>query len=257
MKVETPQPHYSIIIPAFNEEEELPETLDALRKAQAGLRWTGELVVTDNNSTDKTAAVAETAGARVVFESINQISRARNAGANIARGNWLVFVDADTRISAELLHTALLSLDSGSVAGGGALVSFDQPIRGFARLALNSWNFLSRTAKLAAGSFLFVRRDVFFAVGGFSEEVYAGEEVILSRAVRRYGKRHGLSFQIIKDPPVSTSARKLRWYSPHRIFFMVLFHALLPFSVRSRRACGFWYRRPKPSESSPTDGADR
>ena len=46
--------HYSIIIPAYNEEELLPQTLKAINKAMAGVsRYSGELIVTDNNSTDR------------------------------------------------------------------------------------------------------------------------------------------------------------------------------------------------------------
>ena len=56
----------------------------------------------DNNSKDRTAEIARAAGARVVFEPVNQIARARNAGAAAATGIWLVFVDADSHPSAAL-----------------------------------------------------------------------------------------------------------------------------------------------------------
>ena len=100
-------PDYSIIIPAFNEGAELPATLAAIRAAMAAQRLTGECIVVDNNSTDSTAAIATAAGADlVVFEPINQIARARNTGAQASRGQQLIFVDADTRICAELLAAA-------------------------------------------------------------------------------------------------------------------------------------------------------
>ena len=85
MKPET-QIDYSIIIPAYNEEEYLPRTFTSLKKAMNALNgFNGEVVVTDNNSTDRTAAIAEESGARVVFEEHRQIARARNTGA-VARG---------------------------------------------------------------------------------------------------------------------------------------------------------------------------
>ena len=56
----------------------------------AGYEW--ELMVCDNNSSDTTAAIARASGARVVFEPVNQIGRARNTGAAAATGEWLVFV---------------------------------------------------------------------------------------------------------------------------------------------------------------------
>jgi glycosyltransferase involved in cell wall biosynthesis len=78
---------YSIVIPAFNEEEFLPATLAAVRAAMAAQTGAcGELIVVDNNSTDRTAAVARSLGAQVVFEPVNQISRARNCGAAAALG---------------------------------------------------------------------------------------------------------------------------------------------------------------------------
>ena len=88
----------SVVVPAFNEERLLAGSLAAIRDAlrafeEAG--WDTELIVCDNNSTDRTAEIARDAGAAVVFEPVNQIARARNAGAAHATGEWLLFVDAD------------------------------------------------------------------------------------------------------------------------------------------------------------------
>ena len=75
---------YSVIIPAYNEEKWLPKTLAALSKAMAEIDCPGEIIVVDNNSSDHTAEVARQSGAIVFFERVNQISRARNTGANAA-----------------------------------------------------------------------------------------------------------------------------------------------------------------------------
>ena len=85
---------YSIIIPAYKEEEYLPDTLESLKAAMdhlSGLR--GEVIVTDNNSTDRTAVVAQKYGARVVFEEHRQISKARNTGAKNALGKYFIFIE--------------------------------------------------------------------------------------------------------------------------------------------------------------------
>ena len=66
-------------------------------------------------------------GVQVVFEPINQISRARNTGAASASGKYFIFLDADTILSVELLQLVLAKLTSGTCCGGGALVAFDQP----------------------------------------------------------------------------------------------------------------------------------
>ncbi|HEX6156752.1 MAG TPA: glycosyltransferase, partial [Burkholderiales bacterium] len=67
----------SIVVPAFNEERLLAGSLAAIRQAM-GAFDDAELIVCDNNSTDRTAEIARAAGARVVFEPLNQIGRARN-----------------------------------------------------------------------------------------------------------------------------------------------------------------------------------
>lgn len=61
--------------------------------------WESEIIVCDNNSTDDTSNTATSYSARVVFEPFNQISSARNAAARVAKGDWLVFIDADTQVS--------------------------------------------------------------------------------------------------------------------------------------------------------------
>ena len=74
----------SIIIPAFNEERLLGQSLAQINLARAAFAnraWDSELIVCDNNSTDGTAEIARSAGATVVFEPVNQIGRARNRGA--------------------------------------------------------------------------------------------------------------------------------------------------------------------------------
>ena len=119
-------PDFTLVVPAYNEEAELPQSLPSFKAAMEASGRRGELVVADNNSTDRTAEIAREHGARVVFEAHNQISRARNAGARDAEGKHLVFVDADTLIPPELLAAALANLESGKCCGGGAAVDFDE-----------------------------------------------------------------------------------------------------------------------------------
>ncbi len=238
-------PSYAIVIPAYNEAEELPATLAAVRLAMAGQDLPGECIVVDNHSSDNTAAVAAAGGAdRVVFEPVNQIARARNAGAAATVADYLVFIDADTRIEAAQLNRALHLLREGFCVGGGAVVRFEGEIGMVGRLAIGLWERISVVTRTAAGSFFFCRREAFQAVGGFDLRFYAAEEVQLSRQLRKWGRPRGQQFVIIDDPPVLTSARKLRWYSNAQIIGWILFMVLVPFAIRSPRLCGFWYRRP-------------
>ncbi|MGB0409061.1 MAG: glycosyltransferase [Opitutales bacterium] len=241
-----PGPVYSIIIPAYNEALELPATLKAVREAMAEQCVPGEIIVVDNNSSDHTAGVARAHGARqVVFEPINQIARARNAGAAVAEGRYYIFVDADTRIRPGLLRESLDLLHRRRHVGGGAVVHFEGPIDAIGRFGIGLWERISKLTRTAAGSYLFCRRDAFENVGGFDEKLYAGEEVRLSRRLKAWGRLHGLGFAIIDSTPARTSARKLRWYSGPQILAWVAFMMLFPPAVRWRRLCGFWYQRPQ------------
>lgn len=202
----------------------------------------GEVIVVDNNSTDETGDLARALGACVVFEPINQISRARNAGAAAARGEFFIFVDADTEVSANVLGQALKQLREGEVCGGGATVAMSHPHRFPARV-LALWNHFSRLTRIAAGCFLFCRRDAFTACGGFSEKVYASEEIWLSLALARWGRRRHRRFLVLRET-VSTSARKMEWLSAGAIARQVLIFLVFPLAVRSKRFCGAWYVRP-------------
>ncbi len=235
---------YSVIIPAYNESAWLPDTLAALQQAMTSVDMRGEVIVVDNNSTDRTSEIAQACGAVVVFEPVNQISRARNAGVRAARGRYLIFLDADTLVSAVLLKKALECLSIGTCCGGGAEVSYEGDIPRIARIGTGFWNDLSHRFRMAAGCFVFCRKDGFEAVGGFSQTVYASEEIWFSWKLLRWGKPRGLSFRIIDHPPVITSSRKLRWYSLFQIFGMVLIFAFFPFAFCFRSLCRLWYDRP-------------
>jgi glycosyltransferase involved in cell wall biosynthesis len=236
-------PDYSIVVPAYNEEELLAGTLERLRQAMARNGLRGEIVVCDNASTDATAEVARAACATVVTEPHRQIARARNAGAAAARGRYLLFVDADTLVPPAVVAHALERLESGRVCGGGAAIEMEGVDGVVAGAMVRLWNAVSRARCLAAGSFLFVRRDAFRAVGGFSERVYASEEIWLSRAVKRWGRERGLGFVVLEDA-VITSGRKVRWYPLPVLLAVATGFLLFPFLVRSRRFCWLWYRRP-------------
>ena len=236
--------HLDIVIPAFNEEKLLPGTLEAVAVAAAGLTergFTHAVTVCDNNSTDRTAEIARAHGAAVVFEPVNQISRARNTGASSASGEWILFLDADSPPSRELFGDLAAVMTDASVMYGGCALVLDEPHPG-SQSVLNLWHRMAKWRRWAAGSFLFVRREAFVSSGGFSTEWYASEEIEFSRRLRRLARSRGQRFLFLTAHPLVTSARKLRfhngwWY--FRFFIRTLFTGGR--NLRRRAGCELWY----------------
>jgi glycosyltransferase involved in cell wall biosynthesis len=234
----------SVIVPAFNEEKLIAATLSSIRTALSSLAargWETEMVVCDNNSTDATAGLARAAGARVVFEPVNQIGRARNTGAAGATGDWLIFVDADSRPSAELFADVAGQIEGGRCAGGGSTVCLDE--RHFSTdCAMHGWNAVSRICKWAAGSFIFCDKAAFAAVGGFDLKLFASEEIDFSKKLKRWARQQGRKVVILHRHPLLTSARKVHLYSRGEwLGFLrkVMFRPRR--TVGSREACAPWY----------------
>lgn len=223
----------SFIVPAYNEELELPATIASIRDAAQDRRH--EIIVVDDASSDATARVAREAGAQLVSINRRQIAAARNAGARVARGDVLFFVDADTRISRAHTTGALESLGDG-YAGGSARVIVDGTIPLWGRVFVKSFCAIYFTANLGAGAFLFTTRENFERIGGFNEELFIGEEVYFSLALRKLGR-----FKILPEPIV-TSGRKLRMYSAGKILGNMLTVLCGGVGVaRSRDKLDLWY----------------
>ena len=195
----------SFVVPAYNEEKYLAPTLAAIHEAARAAGEPYEIVVANDDSSDATAQVAQAGGARVVNVHKRQIAGTRNAGAAAAKGEWLVFVDADTQVNADVVQGAVQALRDGAVAGG-ALVRFDGGPR-WVQWTTPIVVFIFRKVKWAAGCFLFARRDVFEKVGGFDERFYASEEIHLSRALKRHGRF------VMVEASVTSSARKAETHS--------------------------------------------
>ena len=225
----------SIVIPAHNEESVVGSAIQAARAAasEAGVRF--EILVVDDASTDRTAAIAEEAGVRIISVNVRQIARARNAGGIAALGEKLLFVDADTIVTAAIVKSALEAMENGAV-GGGASVVFDEPVPAYAKVCLSVFAAVMRVQRIAFGCFLFCTKQAFDAVGGFDERMFAGEELMMSRALRKQGR-----FVILRQA-VLTSGRKVRTHSRWellKIFVRVSSGGLR--GVKDRRRLDLWY----------------
>ena len=235
-------PACSFVIPAHDEAALLGDTLSALQAAADSLQLDYEVVVVDDASTDDTAGIARRAGTRVLQVSHRHIAATRNAGAGVARGERLVFVDADTRLDATVLSAAIAAMDAGAV-GGGCAVRLAGKVRlterGFTALVMQAF----RLTGIGPGCFLFCTPEAFEAAGGFDERLYAAEDVAFSRALARLGR-----FAILREHVV-TSDRKLRTFGlpAHlRLALRLLLRGRR--TLESREHLGLWYaaRRHKP-----------
>jgi len=234
----------SIIVPAFNEERLLAQSLAQINRARAafpGATCDSELIVCDNNSTDRTAEIARAAGANVVFEPVNQIGRARNRGATAATGDWLLFIDADSQPSAELFTEVAEHIHTGRYLAGGCVIRLDGNHRA-ARFLTRAWNWLSRYRRLLAGSFIFVETAAFRSLGGFNQELFAGEELDLSKRLQSLAGKSGREIVILHQNPLLTSDRKVRLYSTWELLRFMCRAGLRPSRVmRDKAACYAWY----------------
>ncbi len=245
----------SIIIPAFNEEAILGQTIEQIKLAFSAndeVKLLREIIVCDNNSTDKTAAIATQRGVQVVFEPNNQISQARNAGARAASGEWLLFIDADSHPRPELVAELAGIIEGNTYVGCGTTVEVQGGTL-FNKLRMERLNPLFRLFNLCGGAFLFCRRDAYRAIGGFSTELYAYEEIDFAFRLKKHGRKQDQKFITLHRHPVITSGRKGEYtLSSLGSLYVSNFVAVILFGlyylipkrvVRSlgARTLGYWY----------------
>lgn len=212
----------SVIIPALNEEPVLAETLRRAR--QPGV---GEIIVVDGGSEDRTVDVAHE-WADLVLRSKRGRAVQMNAGARRASGEVLLFLHADT-LMPEGFAREVIDACSGSAIGGRFDVEL-QPSSFLLWITGELINRRSRLTKVATGDqAMFVRRDIFEALGGFAE-VPLMEDLDLSRRLKRAGEIACLRSR------VTTSARRwLREGTVRTILLMWTLRLLYYAGVKPRR----------------------
>ena len=232
----------SFVVPAHNEERLIGATLDAIHAAARATREPYEVVVASDASTDTTAEIARAHGARVVDCRHRQIARVRNTGARASSGEVLIFVDADTLISADLVRATLDAIERGAV-GGGASIRVEGRLPWWGPPLVWTVSETMRVLHWAAGCYVFCTRAAFEATGGFDERVFVSEELFFSEALKRIGR------VVILREQVVTSGRKLRTHSGWDVLRLaggLLRHG--PRLLRSRDRLSLWYgdRRHEP-----------
>ncbi len=208
-------PSMSVIIPAFNEEDYISETLDHLGAAERFLKAQADtavqVLVVDNGSTDRTTAIARDRGLAVIEETDHQIAKVRNTGARRADHDVLIFVDADTLVPPALLVRIGEAMADPRCLGGAVDAAY-HPERSVLKVYLRLWRAVGAIAAMAQGACQFCRREVFVELGGYDETFYMGEDVDFYWRLRTLARRRKLRTCFIRDVQVAPSARRFdRW----------------------------------------------
>lgn len=187
----------SFIIPTLDEQETIGRTLECL----AGYSGAHEIIVSDGNSTDATVEICRRFTDHVIVhhEPRRQtIAEARNVGAAAARGDYLVFVDADVLIPDvddffRMAHQAFHSRTPAvALTGKYRVVPEKSTAADTYVFTMLGVQFLLQNNLLgiggAGGEFQMIAAEAFRAVGGFDERLAAAEDMDLFRRLSRIGR---------------------------------------------------------------------
>lgn len=199
----------SVVVSAYNEEKSLPKCLDAITN-QTFPKKDYEIVVVDNNSTDKTAQIAQSYGARVIKEQRQGNTYAVSTGLSNAQGEIIASTDSDTVVFHNWLEVIYKAFKDEKVVGatGNAFIHSKNSI--FDSLAKISYeyflkfNFLIGKAHFSGFNFA-VRKSVFDQIGGIDEKFIMSPDVDLGLRMNKKGK-----VVFLNDMNVVTSFR--RWH---------------------------------------------
>ena len=234
----------SVIVPAYNEERYLGETLKSIQRAKEFLLKKDavptEIIVVDNSSTDSTSDLARSCGAIVVEEPKRNIARVRNAGACAARGDVLVFIDADTIVPEQLLWRIKEVMASPSCLGGAVDTDY-RPTKTLVKVYLQLWRILGKLAGMAQGATQFSRRDVYASLLGYDESLYMGEDADFHWRLKQFAKRQNAHVCFIEDIQVVPSARRFDQWSLWRTLICTNPFYVLAFR-RKEKVWRGWYR---------------
>jgi glycosyltransferase involved in cell wall biosynthesis len=174
----------SVIIPAHNEEKYLAKTLAALNRQSYS---NFEVIVVANGCTDRTADVARGHCHRLIVLSQKSLGVARNLGARMAKGDLLLFLDADTLFDAVALQT--IADEFGTKYAAGTLKGEPDCLRLKYKMIYGLKNFMHHSGLHEGSSgVILCWRKHFIITGGFDEGLQMRENSELIRRLRKFGK---------------------------------------------------------------------
>jgi glycosyltransferase involved in cell wall biosynthesis len=215
-------PKFSVIVPAYNEEQLLPRLLASINVARQNYRGGPaaiEVIVADNNSTDGTSAVAASYGAKVVNVSRRRIAAARNGGAATAKGAILCFIDADSAVHPDTFSAIEKTIATGKYVAGSTGLDMEKKSAG---ILITAWLMLPLIwiTGLDAGV-IFCRREDFLAVGGYDENRLYAEDVMFLLALRKLGRQRGQRLARVPGVKSLGSTRKFDQFGDWHYFGML------------------------------------
>ncbi|MDD2657665.1 MAG: glycosyltransferase [Candidatus Pacebacteria bacterium] len=218
-------PAISIIIPTLREEQFLERTLKNLD----ALRMPHEIIITDGGSTDATLDIARAHGAKITLWSEPRrqtFGEAKNAGAKLATGEYLVFIDADVLIPEPnaFFEEMVAAFTKNPKLAGMTVPLLPWPenrswVDAFMSAPLNWFYVVSNNvfhSGNSSGEFQMMRADIFKKIGGFGEHLAAGEDNEMFRRLAAHGRT--LSYRKLCVRHSLRRPHKLGWLRTYGIW---------------------------------------
>lgn len=189
----------SIVIPALNEESRIAQLIEELLRRKSSGDYIHEIIVADGGSSDQTQQVSEEAGAAVLLCRKKGRAVQMNEGADMASGDVLYFLHADTVPPHQFDREIIRAITTGAGAGCFRLQFTSDHLV----LRFYAWCTRFKTTLVRFGDqSLFVTSEIFRTIGGFDEELVVMEDQKIVRNIKEI-----TSFRLL-DEAVETSARK-------------------------------------------------
>ena len=199
---------FSIIMPAYNEEKLIKRCLDSIVAASAPYKDQVEVIVVLNRCTDRTEEIALSYNCVIVKEDSKNLSKIRNVGAKVARGEILVTIDADSWMTGNMLTEIEKKLMTGKYIGGGVISRFERMSLGIVvSLLIVAVPLIIKYGLISVGLFWCYKKD-FESINGFNENLRIGEDADLAMRLKKWGKECGKKYGTITRAHIMTSSRK-------------------------------------------------